>query len=384
MRILIGIIEVANNIKEFADAINNSNKHKADTIAIVNSFYNNTYTYTINSTRFFNKNKKIRILNERLLLVKYFFKILFKYDVFVFIYSITFLPLKLDLLILRLLKKRIIIFNCGDDVRYRPIQYKIGIQTGEIEYLKNSSAENKIKFLKGGNSFYNSFFTQKLEEWYGCTIVSMRNQATFSGTWYHPFKFPTKSIVEEIKNTNLKPKIVHAPSDSIAKRSDIVIKTIEILKKEGLEFEFELIQNKTNQFVLDSLKDTDIVIDQCSDWIAKFAAEGMAAGCAIVGGNNYLYEGFNDESPVIQFTTDEILNAKNIRKIIIDHEYRQTLMIKSYQYWKLNYSQQAFSDYFETILDGSAPKIHPIVNYKKMLLQESENGFQWIIIKFFY
>jgi len=379
MRILIGITEISNNIKEFADALTESG-YSVDTIAHENVFYkNNNYTYRLSTPDYIKNIRFVRAIYRQLLLLWHFIRAIVTYNVFVFVWTTTFLPLHLDLFILRLLGKKVIVFNCGDDVRYRPIHERINM---DVFGHKPFWSLNNLLFK--GQTFARAFFDQKTEEASGCTIVSMRNQATFQKKDCFLFRFPTKSIVNSPKNAKDIPLIIHAPSDTDIKGTSYVMKAIDVLKSERLQFEFELIMKRPNEYVLSRLKDADILIDQPGPWIAKLASEGLAASCVVIGGNMPEYEGYDDNSPVIQFKSDELDLANILRILIKDKSYRQDLMIQSYSYWENYYSPKAFANYFKDVLAGTAKKIGPLENHKNLLLNHALNKYQRTIIRLFY
>lgn len=380
-KIFIGVHEIANFIKEFADALSDAG-YRVETLALPGKFYsNNQYTYHLKTPPLFRKTKITRFLYPMFML-PFYLPLIFKFDIFIFVWTTTFLPLNIDLFLLRFLRKRVMVFNCGDDVRYRPIQYKIDKHEFAADWFGNQAA--LAAYLQHGITFIRAFYTQKVEEWSGCQIISMRNQATFQKKDYYLFRFPTKKLIERPKKTNSTPLIIHAPSDRVVKGTKYVLEAVKLLRDQGLCFEFELIEGQANEYVLSRLVAADIVIDQPWGWIAKFAAEGLAAGCVVVGGNRPDYEGFDDASPVIQFNPNSNELACALKEIILNEGKRQMLMDKSYEYWLNHYSSQAFVAYFNQLLTGRAKKFSAPPNYKALLLQYALNRYQKLLIRIFY
>jgi len=110
--------------EKFAEALSEAGYH-VETLALPGKFFaSNQYTYNLKIPRLFRKTKISRFLYP-VFILPFFMPLIFKFDIFVFVWTTTFLPLNIDLFLLRLLGKKVLVFNCGDDVRYRPTQYRI-------------------------------------------------------------------------------------------------------------------------------------------------------------------------------------------------------------------------------------------------------------------
>ncbi|MCB0193894.1 MAG: hypothetical protein KDJ65_18230 [Anaerolineae bacterium] len=346
-------------------------------------FYrHNEYSYFIKFPTLFKKNAATRFLYP-LLVLPFYLPLIFKFDTFIFVWSITFLPLNLDLFLLRWLGKRVIIFNCGSEVRYRPIHYRIDTEVLSLPRFKDKAFE--ATFIKSSLSFLRTFYTQKVQEWSGCQIVSLRDQATFQKKDYFIFQLATQKVVDGPKKTNAVPLIIHAPSNRAIKGTEYVLAAIDMLKQEGLEFDFELIEGQDNAYVLSRLAAADIAVDEPGVWIAKFSSEALAASCVVIGGNNPRYMGFaRTDSPVIQFRPDTEYLARTLRRLILDQPERQAVMQASYAYWQNNYSPEAFVSYFEKLLIGQGETFAALPSHKKMLLKFAPKEYQKRLIWLFY
>lgn len=385
--ICIGIVEISNLIHEFSDALKSNNYH-VTTVAIKNrSYTKNVYDFEVNSL---NLKYHIPFLNGfyiKLNLLKYFLKLLFKNDIFIYVWDMTFLPFFLDFLILKLFRKEIIIINCGSDVRYPPIQNKINYYYLSEKFSERTCFLQYIHNLfpsMGSDDFLRKFFLQRIEETFCKKIISTREQATFQKKPLILFRFPMKKLLNEPKQPQKKCLIIHAPSNPSIKGTDYVMNAIKLLNDKNIDFEFECIVNKSNDYVLSRLLEADIVIDQSGFWIARFACEGLAAGCVVFGGNQPSFLGYGDDSPVIQFYPDSVDLSVKLEEIILNVNLRQKLMIQSFRYWEKYYSYEAFNKYFSDILAGNAETFFAPDGYKNQLIKFSGNFFQKIIIKCFY
>ena len=378
--IFIGIHEIANNIENIQNAFD-SKGFQTNSIIEPNKFYTSGKLKSQ-----LNKSTRICLVLPGNIILRNFYKlykkfllpILLFYQIYrnrtwIFVWNKTFLPLNLDLIILRLSGKKIIMFHCGDDVRYRPMQAHIN-NVLNIDILKN--CEMYPNFLK---NFWFVWISEKTAD----QILSCRDQSTFQQVPYNHFKFPMMALdpVQCRKNSTV--KIVHAPSDRSVKGTEVVLKVINNLSKNNINFEFVLLENKSNEFVLKELQTADILIDQPGVWVARLALEGCASRCAVIGGNNPSYVGMSD-SPIIQFErTPESLYSV-LFELINDSTLLNEKKNACYQFWYKNYSYESFFNYFNQVVENKAQKFLPLFNQKKYLLESSENWFQWFIVKIFY
>jgi glycosyltransferase involved in cell wall biosynthesis len=377
VRILVGVTEVANIVSEIGNALAGVG-WQTDTLAVRHPYYgSNRYTYEVALPA--TRSRLLRFLVLRAALARRFLSLLFRYDVFVFVWSHTFLPGGLDLVLLRALGKKVIVFNCGDEVRFRPIHNRI-----DAELLGRPSWP-ELPLLSGNAHFLRAFYRQKLAELVCNRLVSTRNQATFQKKPFAFFRTPVRRLTARPRKAAPVPLVVHAPTDPATKGTGYVTAAVERLRREGLAFEFELIRDRDHGYVIERLLQADIVIDQPATWLAKLAVEAMAAGCAVIGGNDPVYEGLDDErSPAVPFQRDAEALAASLRRLILDAVQRERLMADSYEYWERRYSPEAFADYFSRLLAGTAPTVDRPPGHRELLLRAAANRFQRAVIAAFY
>ncbi|MDA7737103.1 hypothetical protein N8861_02070 [Porticoccus sp.] len=386
-RVLVCGCEVANLINSYTEALKDKGYNVKNCSFFRNNYYlDNKYDYEIRIWLSKLNNKYINYFERALRKFLLFFVLFWRFDIYIYIWNQTFLPFKIDLFLLRIIGKKVIVVHCGSDVRYAPIQSKIDISHFTTHYFANNDTENFEKHLRKTSSFTRKFFTQWLTELSGASIISMRSQATFQGRKSYFFRFPQIQISSEAKKAKKLPLIIHAPTDRSGKGTKYVLAAIDALIKDGKSFEFELIENKNNDYVLQRLKDADIVIDQPGPWFGRLGVESFASGCALISGNNYEYYGIKNESPAIQFDPNGSSLRENLEKLIIDSELRQSKMNAGFLYWQSHYSYAAFINYIEDIFSNKNGDniFFPPKNHKSFLLKHAENRFQKFIIYLLY
>jgi hypothetical protein len=290
-----------------------------------------------------------------------------RFDTFVFVWRYSFLPLQLDIPLLRLLGKRVVVFFCGDDVRYKPIQMELDRRRGAQPWWPEGDSEALASWMEYGRTFFEAFWSVKLIEKSGCKIVATPDATTFQGRTYSGFMLPQDMLVPEPRPAAEVPLIVHAPSLPSLKGSRQVEEAIERLREEGHEFRFELVQGVPVGELMDILRGADIVIDQPGVWVSRLAIAGMAAGAAVVGGNQPDFWHLPDESPVLQFERDSEQLAGVLRPLVEDRAGREQLMRDCWEYARRMYSYEAFVEFFEQVLDDEPWPIEPLPGQKQFV-----------------
>lgn len=289
----------------------------------------------------------------------------------------TLLPLNLDLAILRLMGKRIIVFNYGSDIRHPGIQDIIDRELYGCVWHRFTPEVWKERYARYYPSFLTSLYRQRALEALTHTVLSCRNMATFQGRPLAHVRLPQRRLMDGPKRARTPPLIVHAPSDRAIKGTAYVLEAIERLRREGLAFEFELIEKATNDRVIDALHRADIVVDQATMTTAKLAAESLAAGCVVLGGNHPAYREM--ASPIIQFNPDSDELYRNLRRLVQDSTERQRLMDASYAHWQRYHAPEGFSAYARSVLDGTVGTFHPHVRARALIIEHAPGPLQrWL------
>lgn len=108
------------------------------------------------------------------------------------------------------------------------------------------------------------------------------------------------------------PVVLHAPSHAGAKGTCFIVEAVNELKREGLLFEFVLIENMSNSKAKKHYERCDLVIDQLlAGWYGGFAVEAMALGKPVIcylreADMAYIPLAMKQELPIIQATPASI------------------------------------------------------------------------------
>jgi hypothetical protein len=309
-------------------------------------------------------------------MTKRLFRAVRRYDTFVFVWRYSFLPIQLDIPLLRALGKRVVVVWCGDDVRYKPIQVELDRRILENPWWPPPGSPAFANWMSWGRDFFEAFWTVKLAEKTGCHVVGTRDSATFQGRPYSGFMMPQRMLTDEPRSASDEPLIIHAPTNPDIKGTREVEAAIKQLRDEGLRFRFELVQGLPADALDGLLRECDIVIDQPGVWPGRFGVAAMAAGAVVVGGNQAEYWHVPDVSPVEQFERDADALAAVLRGLIMDRPRRQELMRRSLEYARRNYSYPAFVSYFESLLANRQPYAFAPLPGQKELVRSLAPGWR--------
>nr|WP_294995050.1 hypothetical protein [uncultured Sediminibacterium sp.] len=385
MRIFLGISEVANFISSYKRGFEKNGHETFTMLSLRNKFYSNA-VYDVVLADLAEPllpwpgifKRIVRSIKLRTFAFYYFFKALLTCDVFFYNTGGAILPYALDYKLAKFFGKKIVVIFLGSEIRHW-YTYQVDIQRmGYYETFKTGIEAYR-------NQRY-ALYTQilnriALAETYADIILSHPSYAQLQRKPYMRGKI---SMDLEYYKFNvpgrLVPIIVHAPSARGVKGTEYVLEAIEILRNEGILFDFRLIENMPNDELIVLLSDSDIVVDELnSDAVGVLSHEGMATGNAVL--TSYLEEYMTDIDDFPIINTNKYNLLENLKRVIVDVNYRTVQAQKGRSYIEVNnemkavtgklldmlYSKDSFS--FDIVPDGSKYIEVP----EEILLEECRN-----------
>lgn len=327
MRIFIGTEEIASLLSDLAFGFKEAGHEVTTYVSAKNKFYT-THKYDIVRGNLVNDiihywdwnflPKRLKDYGSRIdkfLSVPYLKrknkKLVDEHDLFIFLWK----PWLHESYLFPLLKKKgkkIICLHVGTDVRHISAfeqQYHIDT-SGWGDFFKKDNLDKKIKKVR-------------YHELYADIIYSVPDQA---GLYLRPYNHFRLSLSKDKKISfkipaRKKPLIVHAPSRSAIKGTAIINATIERLKTEGYELDYQLIENMPNEALLQLLTEADILCDELNlHGPGVLSAEAMAAGCAVA---TRCLNVPPFQPPVCAITPENIY--EKLKLLITDVDYRVAL-----------------------------------------------------------
>ncbi|MDX2171903.1 MAG: hypothetical protein SFY56_02210 [Bacteroidota bacterium] len=327
--------ETAGLIHDLKEGFKNAG-YNVITFAEENKFYN--YTYDINKYNFVNDLIKLKLLRfaflTRLVLIfinkfkpEFRYKFLRKLQINILIKKVDFyLPIYDTHFIKvedfeRISKNgiKIIGYFLGSEIRIYNLFCKQFDVEGNLlgEYL-NESFVDKAKKLHYFEKFAH-------------LIYSVPDQMSLSKRPYLHLQLPFNTDKFTFNPVQLNiPRILHCPSNTDSKGTSIVLKIIEELKNEGVQFQFQYLKNMPHSELIKCLSESDILIDELfCHGPGLLAFEAMASGCVVL--TRYYEESPNCFRPPIISVTKYNLKPK-LKEVVEDIGLRKTLALKGRDY----------------------------------------------------
>lgn len=298
-RILLGLVEIAGYYSQLQAGFREL-KVECDFF----NLYQNTYQYPateldntlvklcqLSSHEISHRLRRVSLFNlviaicvyalRQIFMLCLFLTTLNKYDVYIFTYNTTFC-FYLDLIVLKLLRKKVFYVYHGSDSR--PLFYHPHFQ------LKDKSIKNRLKLIFLWLQKNKLRFIENLST----TTINRPPQAIFQkkpfilfdvlGLPSKPQKLP-KHVIKSRRSTQK--IIVHAPSNLLIKGTAVIRKTIDRLKVDHPGIVYQEFKNVTNDTVLKAIANCDLVVDQVYSDVSMPALSKEAAALgkpSIIGG----------------------------------------------------------------------------------------------------
>ena len=293
----------------------------------------------------------ICLVLEQWLLFLFFVYAIFQYDVFIFRFSETFLYRQLDLPILHFLHKKVIMIECGSDMRPSYVDGAYFDKPMEIMWRTTMEKKRKAEWMER----YTDYIVTIMP-------LSIFHKKPFVLYWAlgHPRQIPC--IADKAKSEGSDEVIIlHAPSDPIWKGTAYIRKIIAELKLEGYRINYIELHEQPNQVVMDTLQKCDFVIDQVfSDTpLTAFGTEAAFLGKpTLVAGEYAAY--IEDEVSPEYIAPSEFVLPKDLKKaairLIEDENYRKSLGKKAKEYVERNCTCKIVAEKYMRLINDDVPE----------------------------
>lgn len=242
-------------------------------------------------------------------------------DLFI-LYAPAVLPTHIYYPILKAGGKKIITVFWGSDVRH---WYAFAEEMRALGADREISPFFEYARTRSGGSYWDKRRTVKTAEKYSDLILSQPDCAQLQTRPYMRTHVPLDLSEYGFKVPGrVRPLILHAPSVPEAKGTDVILRTIQELRDEGLQFEFRKIENMPNHELRNLLVESDIVVDELySATVGGLSAEAMATGNAVLVRYMEEYSKVPEGCPAPN--TNVFTLKDNLRRMILNLEERKAL-----------------------------------------------------------
>jgi glycosyltransferase involved in cell wall biosynthesis len=321
MRILHGIEEIAGQGSYSVKGL----KENYQDVKMV-TYYSNLGKYPCDIS-FIMDTKKLWLYPWYLIkIIAFFIYSLFRFDVFHFHFGTSLVPKNLDLIFLKLFRKKIFFEFHGSDLRTTKIAEKINPKL----FLKHTSPIIDKRIMRKNKRLlrYADGIILHDEELFSYLPIVKRNVPIH----IVPLRMDLSPFVPVYPEEHKKiVTIVHAPSHREAKGTESVLAAIKNLEKK-YELEFILVENLPNAQALEIYKKADIIVDQLRGGsYGVFSIEAMALGKPVIV---FIIEDvrktYPPSLPIVNANVDTIQPA--LEKLIINGKLRNELGRAGHEY----------------------------------------------------
>ena len=274
-----------------------------------------------------------------------------RYDVFIFSYSTSFYPDYRDLEILKANGKMVIHFFHGSDSR--PPYMNGAIMSREngltIDNCYELTKEMVAKIAK-------------IETYADYIISGPGSGQFFSKPYINSFNIGIPFDMEPLNRLDIPKqgpiKILHSPSNPEAKGTLEIQRVINKLKSEGFELELEIIEGKPNKVVLETIKNSHLIIDQIytDTPVAGFAVESIANGTPVIV-CGYFSQWYNENTqgrnlpPALFVHPDDF--EKTLKQMLEFPDEYYKILDQTRDYLKIQWSRKAVASKFQKLFDNT-------------------------------
>lgn len=353
--VFVGCNEIAGLMNQYSRAIRESG-FTVRTLVFKKNPYYQTFDYydrvlEQDVVSLFIRNKLPKFISDKVQALyfqfaawRYMKRIVNSTDIFLFVGG-SFNLYSWDLKYLKRRGKKIIYVNCGSEVRnVEAFCQEFALNINEWKgYLPKDSLEDKILYLR------------KIEE-SADLIFSVPDQSGLALRPYFHLKLPMQfNDVKENIPLRRVPIVVHCPTKKDLKGTAIIEATLNKLRNDGVEFDYQRVENQPNEKVLGILSEADIVVDELNfPGPGVLGMEAMSAGC--VECTRHIPNkdaGWNP--PVVNITTQSIYCE--LKKVITDLKYRSELASGGRKYVEKNHLPNILTTEMLSLLES--PDLHP-------------------------
>ncbi|WP_243372108.1 glycosyltransferase [Microvirga solisilvae] len=185
-------------------------------------------------------------------------------------------PALLDLLVLKAAGKRICFHFRGSEVR----RASLFRAENKFHYVDEDPERLFKKFREPSQDIYINYISAVADRVF---VTDPELQSYVPGSVIIPryFELPETFEARPLRDKN--PVVLHAPSRRGVKGTEFVLSAVEQLRREGLKFEFRMVEGTSNAEILEAIADADILVDQLRiGWYGVLAVEGFALGRSVI------------------------------------------------------------------------------------------------------
>jgi glycosyltransferase involved in cell wall biosynthesis len=247
---------------------------------------------------------------------------------------------RMELLLLRLLRKKLFVYTYGGDVRTR----QATLALGRYNCCLHCPEVGRYCVCDEGAQGRNLALLRR----YATAVLAMGDMAEYTpgsdnSLFFWPIDLARVPFVGVRADDSPPIRIVHAPNHRHFKGTDYLVAAVERLRSEGLPVELRCVERVPNEQAMAVYAEADVVAEQfLIGWHGYTAIEAMALGKPVVA---YIrkpdYHPAPDECPIVSASPDDLADV--LRSLATDGARRRALGEQGRAYVERHYSLEAFS-----------------------------------------
>ena len=256
---------------------------------------------------------------------------------------------------LKLKNKKIVCMFVGDDIRSLNLTIKYANENNIDIYANYYELQNPY-LLSNEYDLSKKLLAQSADKYgdviFNHTMCQISYLKSKQYSW--PYMYDKSKFIKnnhKYRNMDII-KIVHAPSNSINKGTQLVRASIKKLQIEKYAIEYVELQNMSNQVVLNHLKSAHIVLNQFYTFTpGLFGIEAMANHCAVLmSADPSIETGLPQDSKDAWLITKYWEVYDNLKYLLDNPEKIKYYADRGYDFAYKHYTYEAASEYINKVL----------------------------------
>ncbi|WP_445501643.1 glycosyltransferase [Microvirga sp. G4-2] len=276
-------------------------------------------------------------------------------------------PMGTDLLALKAAGKRIVIHFRGSEVRL-PSVFQVA---SPYNYVADDPEGLVARFPEAGQRLYIDLCRSIADE---MVVTDPELLSYVPGAKVIPRAIDMADWSYVGLPQRERPLIVHAPSRQGVKGTRHILSAVQTLKAEGLQFDFQLVENMPQNEARNIYESCDIIVDQLRiGWYGVLATEGMALGKAVVSYiRDDLLHTFGDAPPVTVANPQTIVPV--LRKLITSSHLRAEVAERGHAFCRENHDARLVAESCAALYEHVLSRPARIDLRAYMEINESQEG----------
>jgi hypothetical protein len=329
MRVFVGVSEVANFVANYATGFRALGFPTYTVVGQCNPFYSrSSYDEVLSEALESPRRASVlpprvtRSVRSRLAALASFSRVVRRCDLFIYNTGGSLLPAYLDYRLIKRAGKKLVVAFLGSEIRHWSAYKSEMTELGYFDRVR--PFVEHIVHHNYGDYHQMRERVQQAERWADLIL----SQPGFAQLQAKPYMRVTAPL--DLEKFTYAPRfreiplVLHAPTSRGVKGTEHVLVAVDALRREGVQFEFRLIEKMPHEALCRLLEESDIVVDELySDTVGVLSAEAMATGNVVLTSHFREFARVPADCPVLDVHAGTV--TSRLRQAIVDRALRARL-----------------------------------------------------------